>query len=367
MIYRNLGSDSVSAIGFGTGFHLPDKEDGKNLDLTLSCFVDNGVNFIDTAPVYGDGLSETLLGSALKKIGREKVFLASKVSPNDTTYEGVIKSAEDSLIRLQTDRIDLFQVHWPNPNFPISETMRAMNTLVKEGKVRHVGVSNFLLSEAQDAVTALTSEGHHLACIQAEYNFFERSVEKDILPFCENNDIKLIAYSPLAQGKLANGSYQSEYLNALSEKYKCTPGQIVLRWLIQDPNVIVIPNTSKPSRALENAKSADIELTDHDYESMSVQLVTPTRNIDTKQIRVSNDYNRKVYQTIEEAKENAMGMTPSPIELSEEIEQGIFLKPIRLKRVNDTQFDLIEGRLRFWAWVIAFGWNKEIPALVWEK
>ena len=107
MIYRNLGSDSVSAIGFGTGFHLPDKEDGKNLDLTLSCFVDNGVNFIDTAPVYGDGSSETLLGSALKKIGREKVFLASKVSPNDTTYEGVIKSAEDSLIRLRTDRIDL--------------------------------------------------------------------------------------------------------------------------------------------------------------------------------------------------------------------------------------------------------------------
>ena len=100
---------------------------------------------------------------------------------------------------------------------------------------------------------------------------------------------------------------------------------------------------------------------------MSDKLLTLPKHIDTNQVRVSNDYNRKVYQSIEEAIENKMGMTPSPIELAEEMKQGIFLKPIRLKAISDTKFDLIEGRLRFWAWVIAFGWNKEIPALVWEK
>ena len=164
-----------------------------------------------------------------------------------------------------------------------------------------------------------------------------------------------------------NGSNQYEFLTKLSKKYDCTPGQLVLRWLIENQNVIAIPNTSKPSRALENAGAADIQLTENDYIVMSGKLNTPTKHIDTKQIRVSNDYNRKVYQTVEEAKENAMGMTPSPIELSEEMKQGIFLKPIRLKAVSETEFDLIEGRLRFWAWVIAFGWNKKIPALVWEK
>ena len=365
MIYKNIGNDKVSAIGFGSGFHLPENEEGSNLERTLFTCIDNGVNFVDTAPVYGNGISERLLGSALKNVSRDKVFLASKVSPDDTTYDGVIKSAEDSLQRLQTDRIDLFQVHWPNPNVPISETMKAMETLVQQGKIRNIGVSNFLLEETKTAMSSLLSNS--LASLQVEYNFFERSVEEETLPFCKNSDVKLIAYSPLAQGKLVNGSDQHEFLLKLSEKYNCTPGQLVLRWLIENQNVIAIPNTSKPSRALENAGAANISLTENDFDLMSGKLNTPPRHINTKQIRVSNDYNRKVYQTIEEAKENAMGMTPSPIELSEEMKQGIFLKPIRLKAVSETEFDLIEGRLRFWAWVIAFGWNKEIPALVWEN
>ena len=150
MIYKNIGHDKVSAIGFGTSFHLPENVSGKNIDQTLASCVDNGINLIDTAPVYGNGLSETLLGSAIKKIGRDKVFLASKVLPNDTTYNGVIKSAEESLKRLQTDRLDLHQIHWPNPNVPIHETMLAMEKLVADGKIRHIGVSNFLLDEVKD-------------------------------------------------------------------------------------------------------------------------------------------------------------------------------------------------------------------------
>ena len=363
MIYKNIGHDKVSAIGFGTSFHLPENVSGKNIDQTLASCVDNGINLIDTAPVYGNGLSETLLGSAIKKIGRDKVFLASKVLPNDTTYNGVIKSAEESLKRLQTDRLDLHQIHWPNPNVPIHETMLAMEKLVADGKIRHIGVSNFLLDEVKDI--QLTDNA--LATLQVEYNFFDRSIEQEVLPFCEQKDIKVIAYSPLIQGRMVNGSDQHHYLMSMSKKYNCTPGQLVLRWLITDPNIIVIPNTSKPSRAVENATAAEIPLTQNDYNEMSDKLLTLPKHIDTNQVRVSNDYNRKVYQSIEEAIENKMGMTPSPIELAEEMKQGIFLKPIRLKAISDTKFDLIEGRLRFWAWVIAFGWNKEIPALVWEK
>lgn len=370
MIYRKIGKNNtpISAIGFGTGFHLPKNENGSSLEDTIRTSLDNGVNFIDTAPVYGDGMSEIMLGEILQKVDRNKVFLASKVSPKDTSYLGTIKSAEDSLRRLKTDVIDLFQVHWPNPNVPLEETMRGMEKLIEQGKIKHIGVSNFLMSEVKAAMNGLSN--NKLSTIQTEYNLFERSVENDVIPFCDKNDILLIAYSPLAQGNLVNGKDQRDLLLKISNKYEKTTGQVVLNWLCYREQVIVIPNTSKKHRALENSKSLDFELSENDYNLMSSVMKTPTSLIDPKQIRVSNDYNRKVYQTIEEAKENKMNMTPSPLELSEEMKKGFFLKPIRLKETNTSEnqkFDLVEGRLRFWAWVIAFGWDKKIPALVWKK
>jgi hypothetical protein len=210
-----------------------------------------------------------------------------------------------------------------------------------------------------------------LCSLQVEYNLFERSVEHDVLPFCDSNNIILIAYSPLAQGNLVNGKQQRSLLLEMSKKYMCTPGQLVLNWLTKNERVVVIPNTSKKHRALENANSMNIEITSEDYNLMSREFKTPTSHINPKLIRVSNDYNRKVYQSVEEAIENKMNMTPSPVELSEEMKKGFFLKPIRLRErktpANGKEYDLVEGRLRFWAWVIAFGWDKNIPSLIWKK
>ncbi len=191
------------------------------------------------------------------------------------------------------------------------------------------------------------------------------------MPFCKQNNVKLIAYSPLAQGNLANGDEQKGFLGRLAEKYNSTPGQIVLRWLISNPNVIVIPNTSKPHRAIENGLSADIHLLKEDYEKMSTDIKTPVSLIDTREIKVTNDYGRKVYQTLQEALDNNMNMSPTPIELSEQMKSGVFLKPIRLKELKDDagvkKYDLVEGRLRYWSWIIAYGWEKPIPALVWNN
>jgi len=371
VIYKKIGknSDLISSIGFGTGFHLPENESGINMEDVIKSSLDKGVNFIDTAPVYGNGLSETILGSVLQKIGRDKVFLASKVSPEDTTYLGVLKSAEDSLKRLKTDRIDLFQVHWPNPNVPISETMAAMEKLVKDGKIRHIGVSNFSLSET--IATSQILKSNNLASLQAEYNFFERAAENEVLPYCDKNNIIFIAYSPLAQGNLINGKKQYEFVKQISKKYNCSPGQIVLKWLTMNSSVVVIPNTSKTSRALENAGASEICITNEDYHLISKNLKTEIEMVDLKEIRVSNDYNRKVYLTIREAMDNKMNMTPSPIELAEEMKKGSFLKPIRLKQIEEPggvkKFDLVEGRLRYWSWAIAHGWDKKIPSLVWKS
>ena len=368
MIYKTIGTDRVSAIGFGTGYHRPENSDCSTLERSIQGAVDWGVNFIDTAPVYGDGASEEALGEILKNLDRDNMFLASKISPEDTTYSGVIKSVEDSLVRLQVDTIDLCQIHWPSATVPVEETTRALEQLILDGKIRYIGVSNFQLHEVQNTMNALQSNS--LMTIQSEYNFFERSLEKNVLPFCKENVIMLIAYSPLAQGKLVNGKNQRNILDKLAEKYNASPAQIALRWLIADPNVMVIPNTSKPSRAIENATAADIHLSPEDIDYLSENLKTPRDLVDTKEVRPSNDYSRKVYQTIEEALENKMRMSPSPLELSEEMKRGNFLKPIRLKELPETisgkNYDLVEGRLRYWAWVIAYGWDKPIPALIWK-
>lgn len=367
MKYKKLGNseDLVSVVGFGTGFHLPEKENGLSMEETLKASIDNGVNFIDTAPVYGDGVSESLLGEILSKIGRKNVFLASKVSPKDVTYEGVIQSCESSLKRLKTDVIDLFQVHWSNPNIPLEETLLAMEKLVSDGKIRHIGVSNFTLGEINETVLSLSN--NRLSSIQTEYNFFERSIEKDILPYCDDNNVSLIAYSPLAQGKLVNGEEQTSLLQKLSKKYNCTPGQLVLNWLTRQSKVVVIPNTSKKTRAIENAKSVSFDLSYEDFTLIEENLKTPIKYIDVDDIIVSNEYNRKVYKNVQEALDNKMNLTPSPIELSEEMKKGFFLKPVRLKQLHNGRYDLVEGRLRYWAWVIAFGKNKKIPALVWKE
>ena len=180
----------------------------------------------------------------------------------------------------------------------------------------------------------------------------------------------LIAYSPLAQGRLVNGKEQMKHLEALSKKYGVTNGQMVLRWLVNDPNVIVIPNTSKPHRAIENACAANFTIDESDIKNMSSLLSTEESLIDTRQVRVSDDYGRKVYQTLQEAIDNKMNMSPSPIELAEQMKQGIFLKPIRLRKlshsIDDKKYDLVEGRLRFWSWIVAHGWEKPIPSLVWQ-
>ena len=372
MIYKKLFQDKfcIPAIGLGVG--LGGYNSGSNeyskLGLLINKNIELGSNFIDTSPVYGDGDSEKILGKSIKSI-RENVIIATKVAPNNTSYNDVITSLESSLRRLQTDYVDLYQVHWPNPNVPLSETMSAMEKLVADGKVKYIGVSNFTLKEIKETIQLL--DRNVLTSIQTEYNLFERSIEEELLPFAKQHNILIIAYSPLAQGRLANGIKQVDLINDLAKKYDATPGQIVLRFLIDKPEVVAIPNTTKLNRLVENIHSADLKIDTKDLDKIDKICRTEIHCIDTKQIRVTDNYNREVYSTLEEAKQNKLGMVPSPIELAEEMKSGEFLKPVRLKRLshytNQKIYDLTEGRLRYWAWVIAFGWDKPIPSLVWKN
>ncbi len=211
MEYRKLGQSNleVSLIGYG-GWALSGKGWGdinkKEALETVEKSIENGINFFDTAPVYGFGKSEELLGMLLSSV-RKKVIIATKCGLwwddrgrvfHDLTRDAVLRDIESSLARLKTDYIDLYQIHWPDKKTELNETLDTLNELKKDGVIRFIGLSNFnteLLGKATD-LAEITS-------LQALYNMLQRDAERDFIPFCKKNGVGFICYSPLAQGLLS--------------------------------------------------------------------------------------------------------------------------------------------------------------------
>lgn len=277
MELKELGKTGfkISAIGQGTwgmgGFYTVNRSRDEEAIRALRIGIELGMTFIDTAESYAAGHSEEIVGMAIKDI-RDEVFIATKVSPENLSYDAVIRSAEASLRRLGISTIDLYQVHFPNPRIPIRETMRAMEKLVKDGKVRFIGVSNFSTVELKDAMESLAKE--EIVSNQVEYNLLERGIEKDLLPFCEKEKVTVIAYSPLARGKLSYPGHdlraeEREALKKLSEKYEKSFSQIALNWLIEKNIVVAIPKAIKIEHVKENAGSAGWRMMKEDYEILS--------------------------------------------------------------------------------------------------
>lgn len=373
MKYKILGKtrSRIPAIGqgcMGIGGYM--SKDSRQDDVQIKALrlgIELGMTFLDTAEGYGDGHSEELVAKAIEGI-RDKVFIATKFSPEHNGYEDVLESAEQSLRRLGTDYIDLYQLHWPTPRVPLSETLRAMRQLLKEGKIRYAGVGNLSLKELKETRVDMAAE--EIVSVQVEYNLFDRTIENSILPYCESEGMTAIAYSPLDQGEIASGDNRIRVLREIANKYGRTMAQVALNWLISHPSVIAIPKSTNPQHIKENASSADFELSDEDFEKISEVFAQKCVYVPTDRIRVivGGQGNRKVYQTVEEALENKLGFAPSPAELVQDIRDGEDLKPVRVMRSTDKtgryDYDLIEGRIRYWAWVIAHNGEKPIPVYI---
>ena len=229
---------------------------------TLKRGIDLGMTLIDTAESYGDGKAEQLVGEAIQG-ARESTFIATKVSPGHLQYDDVIEACNRSLQRLGTKYIDLYQIHWPNPTIPIGETMKAMEALVREGKIRYTGVSNFSVQEMNDAQDALSKS--ELVSNQVEYSSTAREVERNVIPYCEREKLTVIAYSPLSRGSIPRDAIPK----ALSQRYEMTPPQIVLNWVTHRESVIAIPKAARIEHAEENAKSVDRRFAIEDYMMLS--------------------------------------------------------------------------------------------------
>ncbi|MCI0610768.1 MAG: aldo/keto reductase [Anaerolineae bacterium] len=269
MKYEILHDLSIPKLGFGTwkiggGSYADLKLDSVSLAAIKSA-LEVGYTHFDTAEMYGGGHTEKLLGQAIResRADRSKLFITSKVMPSHLKYDDVLKACENSLRRLKMEYIDLYLIHWPQAGLKLEETFRGLNKLIRDGKVRHLGVSNFnlrLLKESQ----ALSETP--LITNQVPYSLSDRSyVNNGVLGYCQQNDILLTAYEPVDKGRLnVNRTLQS-----IADAHNATPYQIALTWLISQPRVITIPMSYNPQHIRENFESVDIELTKEELEALN--------------------------------------------------------------------------------------------------
>jgi diketogulonate reductase-like aldo/keto reductase len=241
--------DEVDVLGYGTwligGDSSPDYSRDEYYVKVLTTAFELGYRLIDTAEYYGGGHTEELVGKALKKFSREEFFIISKVWPTHLQYNEVLKAAENSLRRLVVKYIDLYLIHWPNPNVPIGETVSALEKLVEEGKVRYIGVSNFSVQQLKDAIEA--TRRYDIVADEVKYSVWDRRVEDELLPFAKKNNVRIIAYTPLERGKCVKGTV----LDEMAKKYGKTVNQIALNYLIS-MEAIPIPKAEKREHMIEN-------------------------------------------------------------------------------------------------------------------
>jgi aryl-alcohol dehydrogenase-like predicted oxidoreductase len=268
--------------------------DDNETSKAIRAAFDAGITTFDTAEAYGNGHSERILGQALSEI-REQVVIATKVFSNHLAYKQVIRACERSLKNLNTDHIDLYQIHWPpgsfgHPQTPLEETFRALNELQQQGKIRAIGVSNFSAAQIQEASSYGT-----VVSLQPPYSLFWRAIESDALPYCRLNNLSVLAYSPMAQG-LLTGKFGPEHqfergdhrkgnrlfqtdnyarvqealqqLRPIAASYDITLGQLALAWVISQPNTFAIAGARNAAQATENAAAGEVKLSSTDLENM---------------------------------------------------------------------------------------------------
>ncbi len=255
------GESALPAIGQGTWYM------GENAALrsqevaALQAGLDLGLKVIDTAEMYAEGAAEEVVGEALRG-RRDQAWLVSKVYPWNAGEVDAIEACERSLRRLQTDYLDLYLLHWRG-NVPLEETIRAMGSLQQQGKIRHWGVSNF----DHDDMLELWQEPGGKSCLtnQVLYHLASRGIEYDLLPQCQQREMPIMAYCPLAQaGRLRQALFDDAHLQQIAQQKGISVAQVLLAWVIRQQGVLAIPKASSVSHVQQNAAALSIILTDEE-------------------------------------------------------------------------------------------------------
>jgi diketogulonate reductase-like aldo/keto reductase len=260
--------EALPLIGQGTWMIETDPRRSAIEALRLG--IDLGLGIVDTAEMYGNGRAERITGEALKD-RRGRAFVVSKVLPSNATYDGTRRACERSLERLGIDRLDLYLLHWPGSH-PISETMRGLESLVRDGLTRYIGVSNFDVEELEGARKALRDE--RLACNQVLYHLGDRGIERRLIPYCHKAGIAVMGYSPFGHGKFRAG----KVLASIAKRNGKTPRQVVLRFLTRN-GVFAIPKSGNPEHVRENAGALGWELSPEDVRAIDAAFPAPDHDV----------------------------------------------------------------------------------------
>ena len=245
----------VPVIGQGTWYD--ESVDPDEVADALSTGLDLGMTHIDTAEMYADGGAEEIVGRAIEG-RRDEVFLVSKVLPQHASREGTIASCEASLRRLGTDRLDCYLLHWRG-SFPLEDTIAAFDDLQTQGKILSWGVSNFDVSDLEEAL-AIAGQGN-IACNQVLYHLQERAIEHAVLPWCEEHGVAVVGYSPFGHGSFPGPrTAGGRALREIAEAHGVTPRQVALRFLVRKPPLFTIPKAASADHASENAGAGDLRL-----------------------------------------------------------------------------------------------------------
>lgn len=255
------GESALPAIGQGTWYMGESAALRSQEVAALQAGLDLGLKVIDTAEMYAEGGAEEVVGEALRG-RRDQAWLVSKVYPWNAGEVDAIEACERSLRRLQTDYLDLYLLHWRG-NVPLEETIRAMESLQQQGKIRHWGVSNF----DHDDMLELWNEPGGKACItnQVLYHLASRGIEYDLLPQCQQREMPIMAYCPLAQaGRLRQALFDDAHLQQIAQQKGISVAQVLLAWVIRQQGVLAIPKASSVSHVQQNAAALSINLTDEE-------------------------------------------------------------------------------------------------------
>ena len=261
--------DAVPVLGQGTwgmGEHAENQKD--EIDA-LRFGLDAGMWLIDTAEMYGDGAAEELVGKAIAG-RRSEAFLTTKVYPHNATRAGAIAACERSLRRLACDHIDLYLLHWRG-QVPLEDTLEAFEQLVRAGKIRYWGVSNFDVADMEEL--AGLPRGAAVATNQVLYNLTRRGIEYDLLPWCAQRNIAVMAYSPLEQSRLLD----APALAGIAAQHAATPAQVALAWVLRNDRMIAIPKAGTPAHVRQNRAALDIALTPDDLAALDRAFRAPTK------------------------------------------------------------------------------------------
>jgi diketogulonate reductase-like aldo/keto reductase len=268
---RLPSGEAIPSLGQGTWGMAEDARRRKDEVAALRVGFDLGMTLVDTAEMYADGAAEALVGEAIAG-RRDELFLVSKVLPENATRPGTVDACEHSLRRLGTDHLDLYLLHWRG-NVPLEETLDAFAALVDAGKIRYWGVSNF---DVVDMIELWGLDGGtKVATDQVLYNLTRRGIEYDLMPWCRNRNIPIMAYSPIEQGRLLGHSE----LKSVAARHNATPAQVALAWLLRQDGVVAIPKAANVAHVRENRAALELHLTREDLAALDRAFPAPTEAI----------------------------------------------------------------------------------------